>query len=175
MGLMDWLNGKPRTAAVATEAKVKRVCDFESSTNDCSLVQQLKDKQAKKREIDASIKSYDDHSGVNVEKFLALLLRMEEGGFQMGWVSSHYPSWTLGHETLSDENKRSWIARSFNDLFGVCRLETILDEMSNEDVIAIGEELKALKRRADIVCDLRRQSDSLSVEIATIKIQLGIE
>ena len=34
-------------------------CQFESSTNDCSLVQQLKQKQTEKREMDAKIKDFE--------------------------------------------------------------------------------------------------------------------
>ena len=59
--------------------------------------------------------------------------------------------------------------------FFTVKLEKVLDAMPESGVAAIGEELNALKTRATILCDLRRQSAELGKEIATIKAQLGIE
>ena len=47
--------------------------------------------------------------------------------------------------------------------------------MPEEGVAAIGTELTAMKQRATILGDLRRQSAELGKEIETIKTQLGIE
>ena len=137
-------------------------CRFESSNKDCSLVQQLKDKQTQKRAIENKIKSYDDHSANNIMSFFLLLVEMEKNGFKMG-------------DCYNRESKRSFITECFDRLYGMRRLEEILDGMSEESVAAIGSELNALKTRATILNDLRRQSAELGGEITTIKAQLGIE
>lgn len=144
-------------------------CQFENSNKDCSLVQKLKDKQTQKRAIDNKIKSYDDHSANNIVNFFLLLVEMEKNGFKMGDCYNRYPG------LIYNESKRSFITECFDRLYGMRRLEEILDGMSEESVAAIGFELNALKTRATILSDLRRQSAELGGEITTIKAQLGIE
>lgn len=144
-------------------------CQFESGNKDCSLVQQLKDKQTQKRTIDNKIKSYDDHSANNIMNFFLLLVEMEKNGFKMGDCYNGYPG------LIYNESKRSFITECFDRLYGMRRLEEILDGMSEESVAAIGSEMNALKTRATILSDLRRQSAELGGEITTIKAQLGIE
>lgn len=52
-------------------------CQFESSNKDCSIVQQLRDKQEQKKEVDAKIKAFEQHEPVVVDKFIELLLNLE--------------------------------------------------------------------------------------------------
>lgn len=141
-------------------------CQFESGNKDCSLVQQLKDKQTQKRAIDNKIKSYDLHSADNIRNFFLLLVKMEEKGIQMDKYDYDYPF---------RASMRSSIGECFERKFGMARLEEALDEISEEGVAAIGEELNALKKRAIILCDLRSKSAELGKEITNIKAMLGIE
>ncbi len=141
-------------------------CQFESGNKDCSLVQQLKEKQTTKRAIDNKIKSYDDHSANNITSFFLLLVEMEKKGFEMCSYDRNYPIGSYKH---------SYIKECFERCFGVMRLEEILDGMSEESVAAIGSELNALKTRATVLGDLRRQTAELDKEIIAIKAQLGIE
>lgn len=143
-------------------------CQFESSNKDCSLIQTLKEKQAAKREVDDKIKSYDQHSTDNIAKFLELLVKMENHGFRMSDYD-YCPSYCCG------DRKRSFITESFERAYGVIKLEEILDMMPEASVAAIGEELNAMKKRAAILGDLRRQANELNKEIMAIKAQLGIE
>lgn len=141
-------------------------CQFESSNKECSLVQQLKDKQTQKRAIDNKIKSYDDHSATNIMSFFLLLVKMEEKGIEMTKYDRGYPFMVSNHSSIKE---------CFERRFGMVKLEEIIDEMSNECVAAIGSELNALKTRASVLGDLRRQSAELDKEITTIKARLGIE
>ena len=145
---------------------VLATCQFESGNKDCSLVQQLKDKQTQKRAIDNKIKSYDNHSTNTVTNFFLLLVELEKNGVEMSRYDRSYPFMRSDYSLFKDSADRH---------FFVAKLEKVLDEMSESGVAAIGEELNALKTRAAILCDLRRQSAELGKEIATIKAQLGIE
>ena len=141
-------------------------CQFESSNKDCSLVQQLKDKQTQKRAIDNKIRSYDDHSTNTVTNFFLLLVELEKEGVEMTRYDRSYPFMVSNYSAFKDCADRH---------FFTVKLEKVLDAMPESGVAAIGEELNALKTRATILCDLRRQSAELGKEIATIKAQLGIE
>lgn len=101
--------------------------------------------------------------------FFLLLVEMENRGFKMGDCYDRYPG------LIYNESKRSFITECFERAYGMVRLEEILDGMSEEGVAAIGSELIALKTRATILGDLRRQSAELDKEIVAIKAQLGIE
>lgn len=141
-------------------------CQFESSNKDCSLVQQLKDKQTQKRAIDNKIMSYDNHSANNILNFFLLLVKMEEKGIEMTKYDRGHPFMVSNHSSIKE---------CFERRFGMNKLEEILDEMSEDGVAAIGSELNALKTRATILRDLRHQSAELGKEIIVIKAQLGIE
>ena len=167
MGFLKRLFGSAVEQAQEFDAAMAS-CQFESSNKDCSLVQNMKDKQAAKREIDGRIKSYNDHSADTIIQFFSLLVEMEKSGFKMG---DH--DWRMSYGYGS--SNRSFITESFERAYGVIRLEEILDRMPEEGVAAIGTELTAMKQRATILGDLRRQSAELGKEIETIKTQLGIE
>lgn len=137
-------------------------CQFESSNNDCSLVQQLKQKQAEKREMDAKIKDFETSQPANVLRFMSFLMEMERHGFEMGCHHHHleYGSYIYNH---------------FKHRYGVGKLEDVLGGMSDTELNMMFEELKALKHRAKTVGGLRSQANQLSNEIDELKTRLGIE
>lgn len=136
-------------------------CQFESSNNDCSLVQQLKQKQAEKREVEAKIKDFETSHPAMVLRFKAFLMEMERHGFEMGC-----------HHHLEFG---SCVYHYFQHRCGVGRLEDVLGRMSDAELNMIFEELRALKHRAQIFGELRSQANQLSDEIDELKTKLGIE
>lgn len=166
MGFLKRFFGSAVEQAESVDAAIT-TCQFESSNKECSLVQQLKDKQTQKRAVDNKIKSYDECSRENIASFFNLLVKMEKSGFEMG-THSYHPSLYGGGDC-------SRISSSFEHRFGVTKLEGILASMRDEEVSAIGTELNALKAKAIVLSDMRYQSEELGKEIATIKAQLGIE
>ena len=141
-------------------------CQFESSNKDCSLVQQLKDKQAKKREIDAKITSFEKHEPVVLEKFMEFLLKLERNRFEMGmdYRSYHMPG--VYNSKIKD---------TFGRCYGVERFEAVIDQTTMADIDAIHEELRAMKDRVNVLSGLHQQSKLLGNEIKGLKDQLGIE
>lgn len=141
-------------------------CQFESSNNDCSLIQQLKDKQEKKREVDGKITSFEMYEPVVLEKFMEFLFKLERDGFEMGteFRSHHTPS-AYG----------SKIKDTFTISYGVQRFQGVIDQTTEADIDAIYTELKTIKNRVNILRGLHRESSALSDEIKKIKSQLGIE
>lgn len=136
-------------------------CQFESSNNDCSLVQQLKQKQAEKREVDAKIKDFETSKPAMVLRFKSFLMEMERHGFEMG----------CNHR----RDYGSCIYHHFQHRCGVWKLEDVLGRMSDAELNMMFEELKALKHRAKIVGELQSQAQQLSDEISELKTKLGIE
>ena len=141
-------------------------CQFESSNKDCSLVKQLKDKQAKKREIDAKITSFEKHEPVVLEKFMEFLIKLERNRFEMGidYQSYHVPG-----------AYNSKIKDTFGGCYGVERFEAVIDRTTMADIDAIHEELRAMKDRVNVLSGLHQQSKLLGNEIKGLKDQLGIE
>ena len=137
-------------------------CQFESNNNDCSLVQQLKQKQAEKREADAKIKDFETARPASVLRFLAFLMEMERHGFEMGYYHRHLEYGPCIHH-------------HFQHRCGAGKLEDMLGRMSDAELNMMFEELKALKHRAKIVGELQSQTQQLSDEISELKTKLGIE
>ena len=136
-------------------------CQFESSNNDCSLVQLLKQKQAEKREMDAKIKDFETSHPAMVLRFEAFLMEMERHGFEMGC-----------HHHLEFGSR---IYHYFQHRCGVWKLEDVLGRMSDAELNMIFEELRALKHRTKIFGELRYQANQLRDEIDELKTKLGIE
>ena len=166
MSFLKRFFGSAVEQAQKADVVLTTTCHFESSNKDCSLVQQLKDKQTQKRAIDNKIMSYDNHSVNNITNFLLLLVKMEEKGIQMNKYDYDYPF---------RASTRSSIGECFERKFGMARLEEALDKMSENCVALIGSELNAIKTRATVLRELRSQSAELEKEILAIKAQLGIE
>ena len=158
MGFLKQFFGRAVQEAQEFDA-VMASCQFESSNNDCSLVQQLKQKQAEKREVDAKIKDFETSKPAMVLRFKSFLMEMERHGFEMGC-----------HHRIG-----SCIYHHFQHLRGVWKLEDVLGRMSDAELNMMFEELKALKHRAKIVGELQSQAQQLSDEISELKTKLGIE
>ena len=141
-------------------------CQFESSNKDCSLVQQLKDKQTQKREIDSKITSFENHEPVVFEKFMEFLLKLERNRFEMGIEYRSY-------HTPGAYNSR--IKGTFGGYCGVERFEAVIAQTTIADIDAIHDELRTIKNRVNVLGGLHQQSKALSDEIKSLKAQLGIE
>lgn len=141
-------------------------CQFESSNRDCSLVQQLKDKQAEKKAVDAEIKAFTSEEPIVMEKFLMLLLQMEKNHFEMGmdYCSYHMPG--VYNSRIKD---------SFYHHYGTAKFKEIITLMTEEDIDAIHDELKSMKNWVSILNKLNQRRNTLEGEIEQIKAQLGIE
>lgn len=142
------------------------ICEFMGTSESCSLVQQLKDKQAEKREIDNKIKAFEQSEPVVLEKFIELLLRLEKANFEMGM------DYRLYHKPGVYSSR---IKNTFNGCYGIQRFEGVIDQVSDTDIDTIYTELNAVKNRASVLSGLRKQSLALAGEIEKIKDQLGIE
>lgn len=137
------------------------VCKYESNTSDCSLVQQLKEKQANKKAVDNDIKSYEKYDLSIVQYVRKFLTTLEEHNFCM---DKHY--------RFSGEGAVDFM---FNNFCGVGRLEEALYYISNDDIDNMAKELKSLKQRTIIINELKSVSKALENDIADIKEKLGIE
>lgn len=142
------------------------ICGFMSTNESCSLVQQLKDKQAEKREIDNKIKAFEQSEPVVLEKFIELLLRLEKASFEMGRDYRTYHKPGVYNSRIKD---------TFNGYYGIQRFEGVIDQVPDTDIDAIYIELKAVKNRASVLIGLHQQSSALAEEIEKVKDQLGIE
>ena len=152
--------------AAATTTITTPTCNNLGNNGDCNLIQKLKELQAKKRDTDSKIKSYNNNSEVNLLTFIELLSSIELYGFEMRreYRSYHNPGCY-----------NSWIKRTFSDFYGVGRFEEIMTKMTDADIDKIHEELKSFKHRAAILGELQQQSSVLETEIKEVKDALGIE
>lgn len=146
--------------------KANPVCCYESSTADCSIIQQLREKQEQKNEVDSKITAFERHQPVVVDKFIEFLLMLERNRFEMG---AEYRS----YHTNGAYNSK--IKGTFNSHYAVQRFEAVVDEITMEDIDAIYTELKLVKNRVDVLRDLHRQSSQFASEIKALKDTLGIE
>lgn len=137
-------------------------CQFESGNNDCTLVQQLKQKQSEKRELDAKIRSFEEARLENVTHFVTFLIEMERHGFEMelDYRRSYYHS-TIYH--------------FFQYRGGTAKLEDLLSGTTDNELNLIFEELRNLRDKAKIISELRSKSCQLDDEISELKTKLGIE
>ena len=142
--------------------QMQDMCRHESNTNDCSLVQQLKQKQAEKRELDAKIKNFNDDGISNIPHFVEFLMDMERQGFQME-----------RDQKLTFYGSR--IYYEFVRRFGVGKLEVLLAQTTDEELRLMFEELSNLKHKSKVISGLRENSARLGREITELKAKLGIE
>lgn len=142
------------------------ICEFESNTNDCSLVQQLKEKQTMKRIVDADIKAYNNHSNATIQKFWHFLITLEKNGFKMNSNSNSYRMFPVQEKS------------DIRDIFiieGTYRLERVLDSFTLDDINDIFNELMALKQKTIVIEEKQAVSKALVKDIDDIKTKLGIE
>ena len=133
-------------------------CQFESSNNDCSLVQQLKDKQAQKRNLEQEIKDYATKSPAVVTNLHKFLKELERSGFH---TDSRFG--------------RSCLEYDMGSSMGMVLIERALCLMTDDDVRGIGEELCAIRDRRRTISEKESALAVICTEIAIIKTQLGIE
>lgn len=133
-------------------------CQFESSNNDCSLVQQLKDKQEQKRNLEKEIKDYATNSPAVVTNLSKFLKELEQTGFHM-----------------DNRFGRSCLEYSMGSSMGMVLIERALCQMTDEGVRGIGEELCAIRDRRKTIAAKEASLAVICADIAIIKTQLGIE
>ena len=133
-------------------------CRFESSNNDCSLVQQLKDKQEQKRNLEKEIKDYATNSPAVVTNLCKFLKELEQSGFHM-----------------DSRFGRSCLEYSMGSSMGMVLIERALCQMTDGDVRGIGEELCAIRDRRQTISEKEASLAVICADIAIIKTQLGIE
>lgn len=138
----------------------KEVCQFTIEDGECSLVQQLKQKQAEKRELDEKIKSLVEPAGLCLEKFIMFLGSMENCGFEMN----------KGYHGF-----RSTIRRELSTEYGLRKFQDIVGRMTDNQLEGMFQELRTIKHKDGIISNLRQQSILLSGEIDELKAKLGIE
>ena len=143
-----------------SEVAVREVCQFTIEDGECSLVQQLKQKQAEKRELDAKIKSLKEPAGLCLEKFIMFLGSMENCGFEMN-RSYRWPKSTIRRE-LSTE-------------YGLRKFQDIVGRMTDNQLEGMFQELRDIKHKDGIISNLYQQSVLLAGEIDELKAKLGIE
>ena len=138
----------------------KEVCQFTIEDGECSLVQQLKQKQAEKRELDTRIKNFEEPVEPYLRMFTMFLGSMENCGFEMN----------TGYRSL-----KSSIRRELSTVYGLCKLQGIIGRMTDTQLEDMFQELREIKYKERIVSNLKQQSASLGGEIAELKTKLGIE
>ena len=141
---------------------VREVCEFAIDVGDCSLIQQLKQKQADKRELDAKIKAFESARLEHITHFVTFLMAMERLGFEM-------------ERDYSRSFYNSSIYHYFQYRGGVTKLEDILCDMTDNGLNLMFDELRNLRNKAAIISEYRAKSSQLYDEIAELKTKLGIE
>ena len=137
------------------------ICQFESDNNDCSLIQQLKEKQAELKEVNLKIDQLSKHSGDVLCIFVKLFDALEDCGLEMNSYQIRYSTYS----SIRDELSR----------YGTIKIEKAIDCLSIEDIDDISNELKTLKERINNMENLKSQRAQLNNEITEIKNKLGIE
>ena len=137
------------------------ICKYESATNDCSLIQQLKEKQAEARVIESEIKSYDKDDLSIISHVIDFLRTLEQYGFRMNDFKA------FGY---SEDVDRMFV--HYNE---VSILERALYNMSTSDIDSIANELKSLKQKTVTLEEKNSALEAVNKDIANIKTRLGIE
>lgn len=160
--LKQFFGVRKQPVSVEQVEPIKEVCQFTENSGECSLVQQLKQKQAEKRDVDTKIKSYESAGAETVPYFLRFLVSMEQQGLEM-------------ERNFSRAYYDSRIYYDFQNRCGTARLEEVLCGMSDNEMNLMFEELRNLKNKAQVVGEYRAMSKKLGEEISELKTKLGIE
>lgn len=126
---------------------------------DCELVQQLKEKQAKLKEIDKNL--VDFQSGKNMPNFINFLIALENYGLHLG---NYYNCYSGDGSKLKDYFKSNMLY-----------LERALIDVTIEDIDDICNEMKSIKQVQASVEALNLKRAQLTNEITKIKKKLGID
>lgn len=142
------------------------ICQYESSTHECKLIQILKEKQNELNSIKAEIKSFKESDPINISTFITFLKRMEYVGFEMrnGYRYPANPNYCV-----------SKIENTFSTMMGMNRLEHVLNQTTIEEIDKISKELITLKQKQIILSKKESIEEALIKDIADIKSELGIK
>ncbi len=140
----------------AMSKATQNTCKHESDTGDCSLIQQLKEKQAIERMIKNDIKELEKDDISTIKCTYNLLHSLY-----------HF----LFYRIPCREN-----FEMFCNNFAVVRMvESSLHDVSIKDIDNIANELKTLKQRTSILAEKRSALKVIQADINDIKSRLGIE
>ena len=144
-------------------------CSNESSTNDCHLVQQLKEKQSEKKQIELAIHDCKlELATIDIPTVVQFLLKLEDGGVVL--KHNYRPQFSSSyHETSYNPSE----IRTTLSHIGTGKIKAVLVEFNNVDKMCT--EIKALQAKADMLADMQKRSTELDDEIDQIKAVLGIE
>ena len=149
--------------------KIENVCRHESDTNDCNLVQQLKEKQSALRTIENDIKAYSTYDLSIVQQTKSFLQSLESCGLKMDKYYRQSLYWF-------DKEKDDCGAVGYMfEHYGAPIIEKALYDFSLEDIDNIFNELKSLKQKTMILEEKEAAASALRQDIANIKMKLGIE
>lgn len=146
-------------------------CKHESDTNDCNLVQQLKEKQSALRIIENDIKAYSEYDLSIVQHTKSFLKSLESCGFKMDKYYGESPYVFCA----SSCNKCSAVDNMFKGFYGVQRLEKALCDVSLEEIDNVYNELKAIKQKRMVLEEKEAAAKAIRQDIVNIKMKLGIE
>jgi hypothetical protein len=149
--------------------KTENVCRHESDTNDCNLVQQLKEKQSALRTIENDIKAYSKYDLSIVQQTKSFLKSLESCGLKMDKYYRQSLYW------FDKEKDDCGAVSSMFEHYGAQIIEKALYDFSLEDINNIFNELKSLKQKTMILEEKEAAASALRQDIANIKMKLGIE
>ena len=150
--------------------KVEDTCKHESATNDCGLVQQLKEKQSALRIIENDIKAYSKYDLSIAQHTKSFLKSLELCGFKMDKYYGKSSIWSY-----KEKDDYGAVDYMFNESYGVQILERALSDVSLENIDNVFNELRAIKQKCMILEEKEAAAKALKQDIKNIKIKLGIE
>lgn len=162
--IFDKLFGKSESGSVYTyrnnesDDKLAEVCKFESDTEDCSLISQLREKQ----------KQYDI--------LKSIINNLEKNKQECIQCTYHFLE-SLGNEGI--DFKPIYIGRARFPYYNwdrlYCSVTYVLKQMSDDMFNKFINELTTLKHKDDVISKRKSELENLENEIVAIKQQLGIK
>ena len=160
--IFDKLFGKSEESGVYTfrnnksDDKPADVCKFESDTDDCSLISQIREKQRQCDKLRAEIKSLESNKQEYTQYTFKFLVNLSNDGINFEHIRGEYVTYF--------ERDRLYYALIY-----------ALKEMPDEIFNIFIKELISLRYRTDIISNKKEELRNLGNEIAAIKQQLGIK
>lgn len=130
-------------------------CKFESSLGDCSLLQQLKEKQTLKMEVAKEVKALENYSVSETQHLLGFLTNLTKAKI------IDFPYGLYGLYTTTDNLNRE--------------VDYVLRNMSVNQVNDLCKELMSLKQRSNNMKAAQRRLNLIETEIKELRDRLGIE